>query len=211
LKRLRALLTEQVPNLSGDVVSSERDGIRRLDTVVISSDVHQFVTLLRAATKLPPDGAKEALLQARALYQGDLLAGRSARLYEWVDERDGSGVTLREYYREEYYRVTQRLGRLHYADGHAELAVPLYKELLKSEPTLEDVVRDLYRCFQELEDLNSLIRENRHLRQALRDAYADFGEPVTGTDDIQPEPETVKLFKEIRRELDPTHLCEANA
>jgi DNA-binding SARP family transcriptional activator/nucleoid-associated protein YgaU len=202
LKRLRALLAEQVPNLSGDVVSSERDGIRRLDTVVISSDVHQFVTLLRAATKLPPDGAKEALLQARVLYQGDLLAGRSARLYEWVDERDASGVTPREYYREECYRATQRLAQLHYGDGHAELAVPLYKELLKAEPTLEDVVRDLYRCYQQLGDLNSLIREDRHLRQALRDAYADFENSENNTDDVEPESETIAVFNDVRHKLE---------
>jgi DNA-binding SARP family transcriptional activator len=201
LKRLRALLVEQVPNLSGDVVHSERDGIRRLDTMLVSSDVHRFVSLLHAATKLPPDNAKEVLQRARELYQGDLLSGRSARLYEWVEERDASGVTPKEYYREEYYRATQRLARLHYAEGRARLAVPLYKELLKAEPTLEDVVRDLYRCYQQLEDLNSLIREDRHLRQALRDAYADFDEPEGGADDIQPEPETVELFNEIREEL----------
>jgi DNA-binding SARP family transcriptional activator len=118
-----------------------------------------------------------------------------------VEERDASGVTFREYYREEYYRATQRLARLHYGEGHAELAVPLYKELLKAEPTLEDVVRDLYRCYQQLEDLTSLIREDRHLRQALRHAYAEFDDPESNTDDIQPEPETVTLFNDIREEL----------
>jgi DNA-binding SARP family transcriptional activator/nucleoid-associated protein YgaU len=202
LKRLRALLAEQVPNVKGDVVRSERDGIRRLDTTVVRSDVHRFVSLLHAAAKSSPDKAREALRQARALYQGDLLSGRDARSYEWVEEREASGVTLREYYREEYYRATQRLARLHYADGHAELAAPLYKTLLKAEPTLEDVVRDLYRCYKELEDLNSLIREDRHLRQALRDAYADFNDNANDAQEIQPEPETGKLFAEIRKELE---------
>jgi DNA-binding SARP family transcriptional activator len=202
LKRLRALLAEQVPNLSGDVVRSERDGIRRLDARLITSDVHRFVSLLHAATKLPPNNAKEVLQQARELYQGDLLSGRSARLYEWVEERDASGVTLREYYREEYYRATQRLARLHYGERHAGLAVPLYKELLRAEPTLEDVVRDLFRCYEQLGDLNSLIREDRHLRQALRNAYAEFDNSDSNADDIQPEPETVTLFKQIRQELE---------
>lgn len=202
LKRLRALLAEQVPNLWGDVVRSERDGIRRLDTTLVTSDVHRFVGLLRAATKLPKDQAKEALEQARKLYHGDLLSGRTARLYEWAEERDASGVTLREYYREEFYRATQRLARLHYADGHAGLGVPLYKELLKAEPTLEDVVRDLYRCYEQLGDLNSIIREDHHLRQALRDAYAEFDDPESNMEDIQPETETVTLFSEIRRELE---------
>jgi len=202
LTRLRALLAGQVPNLSGDVVRAERDGTRRLDTSLVTSDVHQFVLLLRTAAKLPPDEARVGLIEARKLYSGDLLSGRSAGCYEWVEERDLSGVTLREHYREEFYRATQRLARLYYQEEQAALAVPLYKELLKAEPTLEDVVRELYRCYQYLGDLTSLIREDRHLRQALRDAYADPDDPVSDPQDYQPEPETVALFSEIRRELE---------
>jgi len=41
------------------------------------------------------------------------VTGRGAQVYEWVDERDESGVSLREHYREEYYRVAQRLARLY--------------------------------------------------------------------------------------------------
>jgi len=202
LTRLRALLAGQVPNLSGDVVRAERNGTRRLDTSLVTSDVHQFVSLLRTAAKLPPDEAKVALIEARKVYSGDLLSGRSAGCYEWVEERDGSGVTLREHYREEFYRATQRLARLYYQEGQAALAVPLYKELLKAEPTLEDVVRELYRCYQYVGDLTSLIREDRHLRQALREAYADPDDPVSDPQDYQPEPETVALVSEIRRELE---------
>lgn len=201
LKRLRALFAEQVPNISSEVVRSERDGTRRLDTTLIASDVHEFVALLRAIPKLAADEAKAALQRARELYQGDLLAGRAAGLYEWVEEREVTGVSLREHYREEYYRATQQLARLHYREEHAELAVPLYKELLKEEPTLEDVVRELFRCYQQLGDLQSIIREDRHLRQALRDAYADFDEEDVDAADIEPEPETKALFKEIRGEL----------
>jgi len=202
LTRLRALLAGQIPNLSGDVVRAERDGTRRLNTSLVTSDVHQFVLLLRTATKLPPNEAKVALIEARKLYSGDLLSGRSAGFYEWVEERDGSGVTLREHYREEFYRATQQLARLYYQEEQAALAAPLYKELLKAEPTLEDVVRELYRCYQSLGDLTSVIREDRHLRQALREAYADPDDPVDDPQDYQPERETVALFSEIRRELE---------
>jgi len=202
LTRLRALLAGQVPNLSGDVVRAERDGTRRLDTSLVGSDVHHFVVLLRTAAKLPPHEATVALIAARKLYSGDLLSGRFAGCYEWVEERDGSGVTLREHYREEFYRATQRLARLYYQEEQAALAVPLYKELLKAEPTLEDVVRELYRCYQYVGDLTSLIREDRHLRQALREAYADPDDPGSDPQDYQPEPETVALFSEIRRELE---------
>ncbi len=201
LKRLRALFAEQVPDLSSEVVRSERDGTRRLDTSLISSDVHEFVALLRAVPKLRCEEAMAALQRARDLYQGDLLSGRAAGLFEWADEREVTGVSLREHYREEYYRATQQLARLHYQDGHADLAVPLHKELLKAEPTLEDVVRELYRCYQQVGNLQSLIREDRHLRQALRDAYAGFDEAEFDATDIEPEPETTALFKAIRQEL----------
>ncbi len=200
--RLRALLARQVPGLPSEAVRADRDGTCRLDTKLISSDVHQFVKLCRTAPKLPAEDAKLALQQARALYGGDLLPGRGTRLYEWVDERDDSGVSLRESYREEYYRATQRLARLFYREGRADLAVPLYKGLLKAEPTLEDIVRELYRCYQQLGDLSSLIREDRHLRQALREAYYDPDDSEDDPDDYQPEPETVDLFSRIRKELE---------
>ena len=85
---------------------------------------------------------------------------------------------MREHYREDYYRETQRLARIYFEEGRADLAIPLYKDLLKAEPTLEDVVRELYRCYQQLGDLGCLIREDRHLRQALRDAYYDAEDPA---------------------------------
>ncbi len=215
--RLRALLARQVPGLPSEVVRADRDGTCRLDTNMISSDVHRFVALCRTAPKLPPEDAKLALQQARALYGGDLLPGRGTRLYEWVDERDESGVSLREAYREEYYRATQRLARLFCREGRADLAVPLYKGLLKAEPTLEDIVRELYRCYQQLGDLGSLIREDRHLRQSLREAYYDPDDPEGDADSYQPEPETMDLFSRIRKELegkaarshDPKHVSSA--
>jgi DNA-binding SARP family transcriptional activator len=174
----------------------------RLDTTLVSSDVHQFVSLFRSAAKLPPNEAKAALEEARRHYLGDLLSGHAARFYEWVDERGDSGVSLREHYREEYYRVTQRLARIYFEEGRADLAVPLYKDILKAEPTLEDVVRELYRCYQQLGDLGSLIREDRHLRQALRDAYYDPDSPDDDPEGYPPEPETVSLFDTIRSELE---------
>lgn len=202
MKRLRATLARQVPNLSRDVVRSDRDGICRLDTTLVSSDVHQFVSLLRDAAKLPPNQAGVVLEEARRHYQGDLLSGHAARFYEWVDDRGDSGVSLREHYREEYYRATQRLARICFDEGRADLAVPLYRDLLKAEPTLEDVVRELYRCYQQLGDLNSLIREDRHLRQALREAYYDPDDPEDNPERYQPEPETISLFERVQEQLE---------
>jgi hypothetical protein len=86
---------------------------------------------------------------------------------------------------------------LYQCEGLPERAVALYRSLLKAEPTLEDVVRELYRCYQETGDLSSLIREDRHLRQALREAYHDPADP-DDLDQYHPEPETVARFNQIR-------------
>jgi hypothetical protein len=49
-------------------------------------------------------------------------------------------------------------------------------------------------------DVSSLIREDRHLRQALRNAYGSLD--GDDSDDVPPEPETEALFQQIRVELD---------
>jgi two-component SAPR family response regulator len=181
------------------VVRAERDGTCRLDTTLVAVDAHQFLALSRAARKLPPAEARAAYERALTLYQGDLLADRS---YEWIDERDDSGLSPRERYREEYYQATQQLARLYHQEGKATLAIPLYKRLLKAEPTLEDVIRDLYRCYQQLGDLSSLIREDRHLRQALREAYYEPDDPDDDPELYQPEPETITVFKEVFADIE---------
>lgn len=143
-----------------------------------------------------------ALEEARRHDRGDLLSGHAARFYEWVDERGDSGVSLREHYREEYYRATQRLARIYFEEGRPDLGIPLYKDILKAEPTLEDVVRELYRCYPQLGDLTSLIREDRHLRQALRDVYYDPDDPEDDPASYQPEPETIALCDQVRQQLE---------
>jgi len=202
MHRLRSALGRQVPSISSEVVRADRDGICRLDTTLVTSDVHRFVMALGCASKLRGGEATGALEQARSLYRGDLLSGPTARGYEWLDERDDSGVTLREHYREQYFRATGKLARLYYEEGRAELAVPLYKEILRVEPTLEDIARQLYRCYGQLGDLTSLIREDRHLRQALREVDAAMGGGSSDAEEYQPEPETVALFAEIRQALE---------
>lgn len=202
VSRLRAILAHQVPGLTGDVVRADRTGVRALDSAVVGSDVHRFVTLCRSASALPSGQAQAALIEARTLYRGDLFAGRGSQLFEWVDERDESGLSLREQYREEYRQATLRLAHLYCRDGQVGRAVPLYKSLLKAEPTLEDVVRELFRCYQQLGDLGALLREERHLREVLREAYADPDNPRDDPEEFPPDQETITLFEAIRAELE---------
>jgi len=206
LVRLRPLLIHQIPGLTGDFVRTERDGTVRFDPTLVVSDAQEFLDLSKKAEKLPAPEAVIALERAHELYQGDLLTGRGARFCDWVDEQVDDGTTLRERFRDEYDRATLRLAELYRKLGHPERAVPLYRTLLKAEPTLEDVVRDLFRCYGQLGDLASLIREERRLCQALRQAYADPDDPDDDPNDYQPEPETVALFQEIRFALEAKSL-----
>lgn len=199
LSRLRALLAEQVPGLGADVVRVERNGLCRLDTTQVSSDVHRFVALCRAAPKLPPAEARKAYEEARELYRGDLL---TEPFYEWVHARDDGGLTLREQYREECYRATQRLAQLYRREGQADLAVPLYRSLLEAEPTLEDIARSLYRCYQQLGDRRALVREHRRLKDAIRRMFRTVDDPDDDPELYEPEPETVAVYEEVLADLE---------
>jgi DNA-binding SARP family transcriptional activator len=202
MTRLRGLLGRQVPGLGADAVRSDRDGTCRLDPGTVWCDGQEFWALCEAAPGLPPDAAADVLERAVGLYGGDLLASRAARDYEWLDEPGPGGVSLRQQYREAFYRALQRLAGLRHEAGRPELAVPVYRRLLKAEPILEDVVRELYRCYRDLGDLGALVREDRHLRQALREALADPDDPAEDPGLYAPEPETVALFRAIRAELE---------
>ena len=72
---------------------------------------------------------------------------------------------------------------------------------MRAEPTLEDVARRLYRCYGQLGDRVSLVREHHRLQQALQEAY---GRPEDGGDPAltAPEPETVAVFEEVLALLD---------
>jgi hypothetical protein len=91
------------------------------------------------------------------------------------------------------------MARLLCEEGQTGRAVNLYKGLLKLEPTLEDVVRGLYRCYQQLGDLGSLLREDQELRQALREA---FGDKKIDAGACEPSAPTRDLFRQIRAELE---------
>ncbi|MDQ3702883.1 MAG: winged helix-turn-helix domain-containing protein, partial [Chloroflexota bacterium] len=200
LSRLRGVLADQVPGLTGPLVSRDRIGRTcHLDSAVISSDVHQFVRLCREARRLPSGQAIEAYQTARRLYAGDLLKDAS---YVWLHERDDDGLTLPERYRETYRLITNELAGLYVQGGQTGEAVSLYRELLRAEPTLEDVARRLYRCFGRLGDRVSLVREHHRLQQALQEVY---GGPDALDDDpalATPEPETIAVFEEVLAALD---------
>ncbi len=200
--RARKALQEQVEGVSDDVIRLDRDGTCLLDRALATSDVHQFMALVSRAQGLPSAQATAALERARELYQGDLLSSPQARTFHWLDNRGASGLTLRETYRVEYQRAMCRLARLYREDGEYQRAEALLKGMLQQEPTLEDVVRELYRLYGQTGDLAGLRREDRRLRLALQSAYYDPNSPDDDPGLYQPEAETVALYNEVKSSLE---------
>ena len=125
------------------------------------------------------------------------------RSYGWLHERDDTGPMLVERYRDDFRRATLRLAK-HYADtGEVERAVPLYRRLLCDEPTDEEVVRELFHAYARLGDLGALVREEQHLRQALRRAQlAAYGDGAGDTMPAAPQRQTTAAFEELRAALE---------
>jgi hypothetical protein len=59
-------------------------------------------------------------------------------------------------------------------------------------------LRELYRCHARLGDAGALVREERQLRLALREAFGDPDDPRW----CEPSPETTALFRQLRLDLD---------
>jgi two-component SAPR family response regulator/LysM repeat protein len=198
LERLNLLLQPALSQLEARpaVWLDDRDGTCRLDLTRVESDVHRFVRLCRAAPLMPADQAVDVWARARALYRGDLFDGPGGRAYAWAVRPTGDGeLSLRDALREQSYRATLRQARLLVRAGEPSQAVPLFRALLDVEPLLEDVVRDLYRCYGALGDLDSLRAEDQRLRQALLRACGP-------EDDPDPEPATAALFARVREDLE---------
>jgi two-component SAPR family response regulator len=150
---------------------------------VIHSDATEFLELVRSARVMPGPDAIGRLEQARALYLGDLLEGPDARRYAWVDERDLSGVTLREHFRKQFQQASTRLADLYVAAGQLALAIDVYRELTEIDPGDERLWRGLFRVHAERGDRLALVREEHRMRAALRDLAGEVDQGEAGFDE----------------------------
>jgi DNA-binding SARP family transcriptional activator len=94
-------------------------------------------------------------------------------------------------------RATKELADLHLRDGEPAAAIPLYRALVRAHPLAESLVRSLFRCYRLTGDRAALTREERRLREALRQAARDGD-----SGPAEPEPKTTALFQQIVAELD---------
>ena len=201
LVRLRALLAEQVPGLSSEIIQWHRDGTYHLNTQIVSSDVHVFWELCQAIRTQAPEQQQKTAQRIFALYRGALLADARAA-YPWIDERQENGMSLREQYLQAFCRVVSWLARSYVKQGEPALAIPLYKAVVQADPGRESAVRSLYRCYQQVGDRAALVRDHQSLKLVLRELYRDRDDPTAHPDVYQLEPETVALYEAVLAEMD---------
>jgi two-component SAPR family response regulator len=179
-------------------------GVLRLDPGVVHSDAQEFLELVNAARSSTGSTQIKQLERARSLYTGDLLAGPGARVYAWVDERDSSGVTLREQFRSEYLNAMSRLAAAYSTEGRSEEALELYGLLTELSPADEHHWSALFRLHARRGDRLGLLREERRLRNTLRELAVEIGQ---AGDPVAEEPSRT-LQDEYRALLDSLRTAE---
>jgi two-component SAPR family response regulator len=197
--RLRRMLAEVSASRETDGICLER-GVLKLDPAVVHSDAQEFLWLVRPARITPGAEAIEPLERARSLYQGDLLAGPDARRYAWVDERGPSGVTVREHFRRLFQQASVRLAELYATGEDTDAALDLYRELSEIDPGDERLWRALFRLHAERGDRLALVREERRMREALRE-LADEVDDQPGVRFQDASRETVQEYQRLLASL----------
>jgi two-component SAPR family response regulator/LysM repeat protein len=210
--RLRRQL-QQVPDAPpSDGVCLDRRGFQ-LDPAIVYSDAHEFLRLVREARVNPDPMAPEVirrLERARGLYAGDLLDGPDARRYAWVDERDDSGVTLREHFRRMYENASLRLAEAYAATGLVDASIELYHELSELDPGDERLFLALFRLRAKSGDRPGLEAEEQRMRRILRE-LAEDAEDVRGAEPVEPDSQTMEEYRQLLaglREHEPEHQRE---
>jgi len=202
-RQLRYRLRHQLAPVAGapatDGICLDR-GTLRLDAAVVYSDAHEFLGLVRSARISPGPAAIPHLERARELYQGDLLEGPDARRYAWVDERDDSGVTLREHFRRLFEQATTRLAEMYAISGDLAASIDLNRELTEIDPADERLWRALFRLHADRGDRLALVREEHRMRAALRALAAEVDD--AGSSQIaDPSRETLQEYQRLLASL----------
>jgi DNA-binding SARP family transcriptional activator/LysM repeat protein len=148
---------EGAPSIDG--IHSERNVGPFFDPAIVRSDAQEFAELTRRARVFPGPENIPGLERARALYTGDLLTGPDTRRYAWIDERDESGITMREYFRRQFLQATLTLAELYTDVEQVDHAIELYRELLTIDPADESIWRALFQLHASRSDAPALMRE----------------------------------------------------
>jgi len=199
--RLRGVFAKVAGAPEEDGICTERNGAFFLDRNVIYSDAQEFLELTRMARILSNAHSIPLLERARALYTADLLRGPDARRYAWADERDDSGVTLREHFRRLFQHATLTLADLYADGGDAVASLETYYELTELDPGDERVWRALFRLHFARRDRQALVAEEHRMRATLRElALRNDEEPLGEV--CQPSRETQLEYERLLAQID---------
>ena len=197
--RLRRALSELPGAPEADGICFDR-GVLRLDPAVVYSDAQEFLSLARSARITPGVAATDFLERARALYAGDLLQGPDAKRYAWVDERDPSGVTLREHFRRLYQQGCVRLAEVYTGNRELDAATDLYRELTEIDPGDERLWLALFRLHVDRGDRLALVRDEHRMRASLHELASEVDrQPGAQADD--PSRETSREYERMLASL----------
>jgi DNA-binding SARP family transcriptional activator/LysM repeat protein len=188
--RLRRTLSSVPGAPHTDGICLDR-GTLRLDPGLVHSDAQEFLALVRGARITSGPSAVPLCEQARALFVGDLLEGPDARRYGWVDERDDSGVTLREHFRRLFHQTSIKLAEQYAVGGDLAASIELYRELTEIDPGDERLWRALFRLHAQRGDRQALIREEQRMRAAMTMELEDSLSPQIE----DPSRETVQEYE----------------
>jgi DNA-binding SARP family transcriptional activator len=213
LRQMRFRLRHVLGSVPGapamDAIVYDRSEVTLLlDPAVVYSDAREFLDVVHTARSRVGFDTIPLLERARALYTGDLLDGPAVRKYAWLDERDDSGVTLREHFRRLFQQTTGSLADLYAAQGRNEEAIDVYRDLTELDPGEDRAWQQLFRLHALRKDRPALLREERRMRQMLRELATDEDGP-TSPAMLEPGRETVREFNRALAQLDEQERGEA--
>lgn len=185
LANLRRHLSSLARSLPAGVLDSDRERVGLSRNEQLEIDVQQFRALLADGSKhsLPDDGFT-ALEKAAALYKGDFFAGFNLKD---CPEFDDWQLFQREEMRAEYAKALEKLaaGFRHREDW--EKALGYARSWLALDHLHEPAQRMLMNLYFLSGDKSAALRQYEECQRVMQQ---ELGQP--------PEPETEKLYKEIR-------------
>jgi len=169
----RALEPGLTPRASSAYLSVT-DAMVSLNTEHVVIDADTFEQLAQQAGLQQDPASYEAALAA---YQGDLLP--EDRYEDWCAQRR---INLAEL----HTRLTLELAELLRQKGLWNESADRLREVLKKDPTREDVHRRLMRMYAEMGTADQAVRQFHLCQNALRSEL-----------DLAPQPETVELYRDV--------------
>ena len=176
LRQTLFMLRKALPVMVRDHVKMDAANLV-LEPEAVNVDVARFEQLVL-------QGSPEAVAQAVAIYQGDLLQGltvREALFEDWL-------MAERERLRELALEALAKLLAQHRAAGAAELALQTALRLLALDPLLETVHRTLMWLYAQLGRRDAALRQYKMCVDVL---HRELG--------VEPEEETRQLHQDILR------------